>query len=88
MLLMANLWSTSCIPGPYNQGFIQKFWLRGGGGGEIKCMLGGGGGGGGGGGFSVIFPVKRRSEDCYDLSAVNFDEVLDIFKQKNRQIRL
>ena len=23
-----------------------------------------------------------------DLSAVNFDEVLDIFKQKNRQIRL
>ena len=46
----------------------------------------GGGGGGGGGGFSVIFPSKKKSIaiEGPDLSAVNFDEVLDIFKQKNR----
>ena len=60
-------------------GFIQKFWL---GVGEIK------------GWFSVIFPLKKRAYlmriaiEGPDLSAVNFDEVLDIFKQKNRQIRL
>ena len=69
------------------QGFIQKFWL---GVGEIKCMLGGGGGGG----LSVTFPVKKKAYlmriaiEGPDLGAVNFDEVLDIFKQRNRQIRL
>ena len=54
------------------------------------------GGGGGGGGFSVIFPLKKKgwrllhliAIEGPDLSAVNFDEFLDIFKQKNRRIRL
>ena len=65
------------------QGFIQKFWL---GVGEIKCMLGGGGGGGGGG-VSVTFPVKKKRAYLMRIaiegSAVNFEEVLDIFKQKS-----
>ena len=48
------------------------------------------GGGGGGGGFSVMFPLKKKAYlmriaiEGPGLSAVNFDEVLDIFKQKNR----
>ena len=45
----------------------------------------------------VIFPLKKKELSIYlmriaiegpDLSAVNFDEVLDIFKQKNRLTRL
>ena len=32
--------------------------------------------------------LMRIAIEGPDLSAVNFDEVLDIFKQKNRQIRL
>ena len=47
-----------------------------------------------GGGLSVTFPVKKKAYlmriaiEGPDLGAVNFDEVLDIFKQRNRQIRL
>ena len=40
----------------------------------------------------MIFPVKKKRAgiaiEGADLSAVNFDEVLDIFKEKNRLIRL
>ena len=47
---------------------------------EIKCMLGVGGWGGGV--FSVIFPFKKKAYliriEGPDLSAVNFDEALDI----------
>ena len=32
--------------------------------------------------------LMRIAIEGPDLSAVNFDEVLDIFKQKNRRIRL
>ena len=44
----------------------------------------------GGGGVSVMSPLKKKAYlmriaiEGPGLSAVNFDEVLDIFKQKNR----
>ena len=50
--------------------------------------------GGGGGGALCDIPRQKKAYlmriaiEGPDLSAVNFDEVLDIFKQRNRQIRL
>ena len=46
------------------------------------------GGGGGGGGVLCDIPRQKKAIEGPDLSAVNFDEVLDIFKEKNRLIRL
>ena len=64
-------------------------WGGGGGGGERDQVHAWGGGGGGGGGVLCDIPPKksnlmRIAIEGPDLSAVNFDEVLDIFKQKNR----
>ena len=43
----------------------------------------GGGGGGGGGGVLCDIPLKKSiAIKGPDLSAVNFDEVLDIFKNR------
>ena len=55
-----------------------------------------GGRGGGGGGVLCDIPRPKKQQtylmriaiEAPDSSAVDFDEVLDIFKQKNRQIRL
>ena len=65
------------------QGFIQKFWLGVGERDEVHA-----------GGRGVLCDIPRQKKRARiaiegpDLSAVNFDEVLDIFKEKNRRIRL
>ena len=57
---------------------------------HTEILAWGGGGGGGGGGVLCDIPPKKKAYlmriaiEGPDLSAVNFDEVLDIFKQKNR----
>ena len=64
----------------------RNFGLGGGGGGG-RDQVHAGGGGGGGGVLCDIPPQKKRARIAIegpDLSAVNFDEVLDIFKQREQ----